>query len=1073
MPLTVKIENLISDQSNYMVGEMQKISSWANSEEDVRYECNKLIDKFLKKAGIHIKGRHEYGLFGGRVDSKYGGVIIEYKYPKGPDKLTQKKDSHGNKALIKQLKKRFKDFQRIEHIESNRLFAVGLDSNRLLFMRYRNGRYQTEYPQQINKYAVERLLRALISLGAQGNSYTPDALADDFGSNSSVAQKGIHNLYKVIEKTKDKKALTFFNQWKILFSEVCDYDIKSPNKKILKLAEHYSILKAQPAELLFSIHTYYAIFMKFLAAEIVQTFSPIGVPIVNKCVSTTSSKSLRKEMEDLEAGSIWMHLGITNFLEGDLFSWYTSAWNDEIADVIWEIVKALDNYDPSTLSVDPLESQDLLKNLYQELFPKTVRHDLGEYYTPDWLAQHVLKDIGYDGDPDKRMLDPACGSGTFLVSAINYVKSWYDQNRDQCGISERQLLDKIIGNIIGFDLNPLAVMAARTNYLLAIRDMLKYATKIEIPVYLCDSIMTPEIIGSQQSQISFLTESGTHYDHLNPPLALKTSAGTFLIPSDIARSRKRLGTYASIIESCVKNKYTTNDFLSRCKEEDLPIADEHLHRDLFNKLVVLDSNNQNGIWARIIKNAFAPLFVNKVDYIIGNPPWVNWNNLPNEYRLNTSDIWKRYNLWPKYLMGASSDFSKLFFYSSIDNYLKNNGKIGFVITQSVFKTTGGDLFRSMKLPDGANIRILKVDDMVKLNPFRGASNRTAVIFAERDRPTKYPVEYIRWIPQEGYSRDLANIENVKKVTNSIKEEAIPIPPNTNGPWFTGTPKEHKIIDRLIGKNSLKPKMGIHTYGANSVYFVERLVEKDISVIIANIVKGAKYKVEEVQVDCEKEVIYPLLRGRDIEPFYATTKQAIVFPYQSSGKLLSEETLKKEFPLLYGYLFRFKDILSKRSQFKRTSSSAKWYQLFAVYDSTLSPFKVVWKEQSSQMSAAVVSVEDEKIVIPDHKVMFIPFKRIGEAHYICAILNSTLARILIKGSSIETQLSTKVIQALSIPRYSHRNKIHASLSKLSKDLHEAKAQNQEGKIELLKKRLDLQASLLWEIPEKELQEINFA
>ena len=75
------------------------------------------------------------------------------------------------------------------------------------------------------------------------------------------------------------------------------------------------------------------------------------------------------------------------------------------------MIDKLDQYNPGTFSEDPAQSRDLLKKLYQQLFPKSVRHDLGEYYTPDWLAEHVLNELGYEGDPDKRLLDPACGSG--------------------------------------------------------------------------------------------------------------------------------------------------------------------------------------------------------------------------------------------------------------------------------------------------------------------------------------------------------------------------------------------------------------------------------------------------------------------------------------------------------------------------------------------------------------------------------------------------------------------------------------------------------------------------------------
>jgi len=54
------------------------------------------------------------------------------------------------------------------------------------------------------------------------------------------------------------------------------------------------------------------------------------------------------------------------------------------------MITKLDEYNPGTISEDPAQSRDLLKKLYQQLFPKSVRHDLGEYYTPDWLAEHVL-----------------------------------------------------------------------------------------------------------------------------------------------------------------------------------------------------------------------------------------------------------------------------------------------------------------------------------------------------------------------------------------------------------------------------------------------------------------------------------------------------------------------------------------------------------------------------------------------------------------------------------------------------------------------------------------------------------
>src|SRR5512140_618169 len=110
----------------------------------------------------------------------------------------------------------------------------------------------------------------------------------------------------------------------------------------------------------------------------------------------------------------------------------------------------------------PGATRDALKHIYQEMFPQRARHALGEYYTPDWLAEHVLDELDYT---DQRMLDPACGSGTFLVAAINRVR------RCNSHLQPGQLLDKILDSVAGFDVNPLAVFTARANYRIAIRDL--------------------------------------------------------------------------------------------------------------------------------------------------------------------------------------------------------------------------------------------------------------------------------------------------------------------------------------------------------------------------------------------------------------------------------------------------------------------------------------------------------------------------------------------------------------------------------------------------------------------------
>ena len=185
---------------------------------------------------------------------------------------------------------------------------------------------------------------------------------------------------------------------------------------------------------------------------------------VRRCIHEGLERILMKTLEDLEGGGIFRRiLGTTNFVEGDYFSWYLEEFDEEIAEVISIIAKKLSDYEPATPILEPEYAKDLLKRLYQHLVPRKVRRDLGEFYAPDWLAELVLDEAGFtiekfeelaeqEGDPTAplqlRLLDPACGSGTFLVLAIKRLKEYAEEHylKDVLG-------DYVLKNVIGYDLN--------------------------------------------------------------------------------------------------------------------------------------------------------------------------------------------------------------------------------------------------------------------------------------------------------------------------------------------------------------------------------------------------------------------------------------------------------------------------------------------------------------------------------------------------------------------------------------------------------------------------------------------
>ena len=241
-----------------------------------------------------------------------------------------------------------------------------------------------------------------------------------------------------------------------------------------------------------------------------------------------------------------------------------------------------------------------------------------------------MDDLGYDGKRNERLLDPACGSGTFLVLAIRRARNLAEDMLDD----PRLTAESIVSNIVGFDLNPLAVIAARTNYLLALGNLVRYKSPIEIPVYLCDSVLTPR----QRTDVLTL-------EHQRD-VAVPSVVGEFWIPEEVIESAK-VSELSAMLEECVRSKCAREHFLTECQSQLKLDEPDSMHTlgELYDKVSGLEQDGRDGIWARIVKNAFAPVFAGKFDYVAGNPPWVRWGYLSDSYREATKQLWADYGLF--------------------------------------------------------------------------------------------------------------------------------------------------------------------------------------------------------------------------------------------------------------------------------------------------------------------------------------------------------------------------------------------------------------------------------------------
>jgi SAM-dependent methyltransferase len=174
--------------------------------------------------------------------------------------------------------------------------------------------------------------------------------------------------------------------------------------------------------------------------------------------------------------------GIYGVVEADFFDWVVEIEEGRV--FIRTLSRRLARFDWSAVE------QDVLKVLYESIIGAETRKRLGEYYTPDWLA-HIVVEETVDAPLTQRVLDAACGSGTFLFHAIRR----YIAAAEDAGMTVPEQIIGVTRHVIGMDLHPVAVTLARVTYLLAIgRDRLidPARSTIQIPVYLGDSLQWQE-----------------------------------------------------------------------------------------------------------------------------------------------------------------------------------------------------------------------------------------------------------------------------------------------------------------------------------------------------------------------------------------------------------------------------------------------------------------------------------------------------------------------------------------------------------------------------------------------------
>lgn len=1023
--------------------------SWAN-EEEVRKCWLKHIENDL---GITFHAERD------RNDATYNQVIIEFK-DKGL--FCGRTNSPAFKeAIYDRLDKYITRRAGSEGLSPEDYIGIATDGDHICFAFHKDGKITPRNLLPFNEASVALVAQACRD--SKRRAVTSENLVEDFGHEAEIGHGMMvalgHELETHLNADGNNKIKMLFEEWRALFGQVANLSAAQADEIARQIPINLALPKADavPA-LLFVIHTYNALVMKLLAAEIVAEYQLTAYPDFCEYLLGCDDGQLVKRLNsEVECGAYFEAARIKGFIEEAVFSWYVDpSLSKNGCELICGGIRALLTQ-ISLYRMDDLDaarSRDVLKSFYQALVPEILRKALGEFYTPDWLVDVACDRATVTDWLSIRALDPTCGSGSFLLEIIRRKRQIAADSK----LEATATLKNILENVWGFDLNPLAVQSSRVNFLIAIADLVAEAKiEVELPVLLADAVYSPAHCPKDDEDFVEYRIGSTQSD-------LK-----IVLPTKLAFDRARLDEVFALMGEAVEAE---SDFKAVEKalltKEIITPAESKAWRDAlgetYGQVLELHNKSWNGIWFRIVRNFFWSAVAGQFDVVVGNPPWVRWSNLPEMYRDRIKPTCEQYAIFSEtpYHGGNELDISGMITYTVGDKWLKENGTLVFVITQTHFQSPSSQGFRSFRINKDANFIPMEIDDLKKLKPFSRVANKTAIMRLKKvsaaERPS-YPVPYRVWEKAGAASSAIPEATRKSDVLQrvSIKDwEATPVD-GGNSPWAILPKGRFKDMNAIQGESDwVAGRKGVTT-DLNG-FFMVRIVNTNEAQRLVQIETRPEAGRKDIgparRYWIEPDLLYPLLKGAgDFSACHLHIEEELYVIVPNKGILRADYAAAadniEKLKLTEKYFKAFESKLKNRSTYRLRQQAAPYYAIYNSGSYTFAPYKVAWAELSTTFEAAVVTNADVPFIgnrpyVPDHKVYFAEFNDSKMAYFVCALLNSSLVREYVESHTIQIQVSN-IFKHLSLPRYDDKNAVHRDVAELCCQAHKAKSDQERKKM----------------------------
>ena len=396
-------------------------------------------------------------------------------------------------------------------------------------------------------------------------------------------------------------------------------------------------------------------------------------------------------------------------IDADLFTWPTEVGENTY---LREIARVAEWFDWTQ------DAKEVAPTLYQNVITQEERKRLGEYYTPRWLAKEITETV-VDDPLDQRVLDPSCGSGTFIETAVERILSHAGE------LSATETLKKLQENVVGIDIHPVAVQLAKATWVMAAAGTIRAARAegtgtgaVSAPIYLGDSMQLRYDTGTLSASQSIELKTGETLPDQTAPII-------FSIPKELARHQADIDHLISELATAIDEGRDAEHVADAYEMSD---ACRQSVQAVAAAMQDLHAADRNHVWAYYIRNMIRPAVIadEKVDRIIGNPPWLTYGQSADIIRTELREMSEqRYQIWAGGRNSANQDIATLFYTRCAELYAQPGTQIGMVMPHSALRTGQHLKWRSgnyqrkggRNAPSiGLNLRVHEPWDLDNLGP---------------------------------------------------------------------------------------------------------------------------------------------------------------------------------------------------------------------------------------------------------------------------------------------------------------------------------------------------------------------